>query len=263
LETAFGRKAVSIVALTENVGFARGCNIGSRGVDSEFILFLNPDAALLQGSISAVVDFMCGADHASVGICGVQLIDEAGLVWRSSARFPTARRLALIGLGIDRLLPQLGTTMKEWDHQQTQRVDQVIGAFFFVRTELFASLGGFDERFFVYYEEVDFAFRASKQGAASVFLASVQAFHAGGGTSEQARAHRLFYSLRSRVLYAFKHFSRIQAWFVFFVAVALEPFSRVGWALGRGSLSSASETFKGYIMLWRWLSEWLARGRTH
>jgi len=96
-------------------------------------------------------------------------------------------------------------------------VDQVIGAFFLVRRALFETLGGFDERFFMYFEEVDFSKRAQMRGAASVYLGAARAFHSGGYSSRQVKASRLFYSLRSRFLYGFKHFRPAEA-----VAVLLE-----------------------------------------
>jgi GT2 family glycosyltransferase len=84
-------------------------------------------------------------------------------------------------------------------------VDQLIGAFFVVRRSLFESLGGFDERFFVYYEEVDFSWRARQAGYSSVYLPGVHALHHGEASSGQVKGRRLFYLLRSRALYARKH----------------------------------------------------------
>ena len=84
--------------------------------------------------------------------------------------------------------------MTEWAHDNTRTVDQVMGAFFFVRRNVFEALGGFDERFFVYYEDMDFAVRASELGWSSVFLSTVQAFHRGQGTTDTATARRMFFS---------------------------------------------------------------------
>jgi GT2 family glycosyltransferase len=152
--------------------------------------------------------------------------------------------------------------MAEWDHAQTRQVDQVIGAFFLVRRGLFESLHGFDERFFVYFEEVDFAYRARQAGWLSVYLADAQAFHAGGGTSNQVKARRLFYSLRSRLLYAFKHFSWTGAVGVLLATLLLEPVSRTALALFRHSWAGLKETWAAYGMLWRWLPQWVFKGVT-
>jgi GT2 family glycosyltransferase len=141
-------------------------------------------------------------------------------------------------------------------------VDQVMGAFFLVRRSLFEDLKGFDERFFVYYEEVDFARRASTLGWSSFYLAQAQAFHSGGGTSRQVKAKRLFYFLRSGILYAFKHFSPIAASLVLFVTLLLEPLSRTALAVVRRSWSSLPETWSAYLMLYRWLLGWFEKGET-
>jgi len=150
--------------------------------------------------------------------------------------------------------------MKDWNHSETREVDQVIGAFFLVKRKVFDALRGFDERFFVYYEEVDFSYRAKKAGWGSLYLAEARAFHSGGGTSEQVKARRLFYSLRSRLLYAVKHFSPDGGVMVLLATLLFEPISRCALALWRHSWPSLKETVQGYGMLWRWLLLWVFKG---
>jgi hypothetical protein len=95
-----------------------------------------------------------------------------------------------------------------------------------------------------------------------MYLAEAQAFHAGGGTSNKVKARRLFYSLRSRLLYSFKHFDLGGAWVVLLATLLLEPVSRTLLAMSRGSWSSVKETWCGYAMLYRWLPQWVLRGVT-
>jgi GT2 family glycosyltransferase len=248
---------VRLIRAGANLGFARACNLGAQQTEGEYLLFLNPDAALYADTLPKVMAYMQAPENAAVGICGVQLLDEAGHVSRSCARFPTALGFVSHAAGLSRLFPRLGYFMAEWDHAQTRRVDHVIGAFFLVRREVFEALGGFDERFFVYLEDLDFSLRAHQAGWSSVFLAEAQAFHAGGGTSNQVKARRLFYSLRSRLLYAFKHFSRSGALVVLLATLLLEPLSRSVLALLRRSWSAMKETWVAYGMLWRWLPQWV------
>ena len=164
-------------------------------------------------------------------------------------------------LVLDRFNSRLGRVMKEWDHKSTLVVDQVIGAFFLVRTNVFKSLGGFDERFFVYYEEVDFAYRAHLAGWESTYFAGAKAFHAGNGTTKNIKARRLFYSVRSRLLYVFKHFAWYKAVAVLLVSVIIEPISRSILALLRCSWTGFKETWLAYGMLFRWLFEWFSNGK--
>ena len=104
-------------------------------------------------------------------------------------------------LGLDLIHPRsaLNLFMVEWEHDENRQVDQVMGAFFLVRRSLFCALGGFDERFFVYMEDVDFSYRAHKEGWRSYYLADTQVFHKGGGVSSQAKARRLFSKRSARL----------------------------------------------------------------
>lgn len=253
---------VTLIRSNENLGFAKACNLGAKHANAEFFLFLNPDAAVFPDTLERALAYMQAPANSKVGICSVQLLDIYGDVARSCARFPTPAIFLALAVGLNRLIPRLGHHMAEWPHQDTRDVDQVIGAFFLVRRNLFEALGGFDERFFMYFEEVDFSFRARQHGWRCVYLADVQAFHAGGGTSKQVKARRLFYSLRSRLLYSAKHFSPLAATLVFLTTLLLEPFSRSTLALARRSLPSLKETWHGYFLLWRWLPQWLRHGTT-
>ena len=244
---------VSVIRTGENLGFAAACNIGAAAGDSPYILFLNPDTRLEADSLSVPLAFMERPENARVGICGIQLVDEQGEVSRTCARFPTLGRLTISALGLDKLpgLRSAGMRMDDWDHESSRRVDQVMGAFFLIRRSLFSLCEGFDQRFFVYFEEVDLSLRAKLAGYDSWYLTGAQAFHAGGGTSRQVKDYRLFYSLRSRLLYGFKHFPRWQAWCLVCVTGLVEPFTRTAWCLLRGDMAGVRHTWSAYRMLWR------------
>ena len=253
---------VRVVNNDINVGFASACNQGAQNATGQYFLFLNPDAALYPKTLEICLTFMRDPANSRVGICGVQLLDSAGHVSRSCARFPSVVRFVAMSAGIDRIFPLRGITMREWDHTCTREVDQVIGAFFLVRRELFVALAGFDERFFVYFEEVDFSRRARMAGWASVYLVAAQAFHAGGGTTNQIKARRLYFSWRSRLIYSFNHFSWGGAIIVLVTTLLVEPFARTALALAHSSWSGLRETWTGYFMLLYWLPHWILRGVT-
>lgn len=253
---------VTLLSSSENLGFGKACNFGAARSRSPFILFLNPDARLFETTIEKVISFFQGTGNEPVGICGVQLIDENGHVARSCANLPSTWSLIVHAVGLDRVIPSIGHRLRNWDHSSTCEVGQVIGAFFFVRRNLFDALGGFDEDFFVYYEEVDFSCRAKHLGWSSFYLAEVQAFHSGGGTSCQVKAKRLFYSLRSRIIYSFKHFNLFGALIIVTASLFIEPFSRSVVALLRSSWTSFKETWSGYRMLVQWLPSWILKGTT-
>ena len=141
--------------------------------------------------------------------------------------------------------------MVDFDHRTSRVVDQVMGAFFLMRRRVLDELGGWDERFFVYLEDVDLAYRARLHGWLSYFFAEVRAFHRGGGVSRQVKAARLFYSLRSRILYAFKHFHPAVAILVLAGTLFLEPVTRLVYAALGNSPTTGGETMKAYWLLLR------------
>ncbi len=239
---------LAVVRNADNRGFGAACNQGAAGSEADFLLFLNPDTRLMPGSFAEPVRYLRAHENERVGIVGIQLVDADGRVARNTARAPTAWSMVGNSVGFDRLAPRLFPPhfVTEWAHDQTRTVDQVMGAFFLVRRSLFEALGGFDERFFVYYEDLDFSVRARAQGWRSVYLPTAQAFHRGQGTTEGATAQRTFYFCRSRILYARKHFGTLGALAVTLATLALEPLARLAAAP-----RSAGDTLRAFAMLWR------------
>ncbi|WP_243055521.1 glycosyltransferase family 2 protein [Pseudomonas sp. BP01] len=254
------QEGVRVLRTGANLGFARACNLGAAEGDAPFVLFLNPDAAVYPGTLDYVLSFIRSPRNAKVGVCGVQLEEENGHIARSCTRLPTTASFITHALGLDRFVPRLGFFMAEWAHDTDRSVDHVIGAFYLIRRELFDQLGGFDERFFVYLEDLDLSKRVKDEGYSIEYLTEVKAFHKGGGTSDQVKARRLFYSLRSRIIYAFKHFGRVSATAVLLATLLPEPILRVGLALLKRK--GGMETLQAYRMLFVWLGEWLKTGKT-
>ncbi len=242
-----------IIRNAQNLGFAAACNQGAKGSDADYLLFLNPDIRLFPDSLSRPIRFMQQPGNEKIGICGIQLVDESGRVARTCARFPMLDMFFSKMLGLNILFSRYFPShfMIEWNHKETSEVDQVMGAFFLIRRNLFETMGGFDERFFVYFEEVDLSCRASNAGWKTVYYADAKAYHKGGGTSEQVKAIRLFYSLRSRIIYGYKHFGWFSATLLMAATFFLEPLSRLALTVWKQSGREAKETIKGYAMLWR------------
>jgi GT2 family glycosyltransferase len=248
---------LTVIRNLGNRGFAAACNQGAKGSKADYLLFLNPDTRIFEDSLIKPLIFMEQPENHKMGIVGIQLVDETGRISRTCARFPTPSMFFSKMLGLNMLFPRYFSShfMSEWDHGETREVDQVMGAFFLIRRQLFEPLGGFDERFFVYFEEVDLSRRAYNKGWKTVYLADAQAFHRGGGTSEQVKATRLFYSLRSRIQYGYRHFGWFSATLLTAGTLFVEPLSRFALAIGRRSVREAKETIRGYAMLWRAMPE--------
>jgi N-acetylglucosaminyl-diphospho-decaprenol L-rhamnosyltransferase len=244
---------VTIVRNAKNRGFAAACNQGAKGSAADYLLFLNPDTTLAPESLFVAVQFMQLPENSETGMCGIQLVNEQNRVTRRCSRFPKPNNFFAQMLGLNRLFPEhfRDKFMSEWDHNETRQVDVVTGAFLLVRRMMFESLGGFDQRFFVYLEDVDFLYAAHQAGWSCYYLATTRACHKEGGCSEQAKAARLFYSLRSRVLYGNKHFGWAAATGLLAGTILVEPFVRLAWAAWRRSIEEMRDTLQAYAMLLR------------
>jgi N-acetylglucosaminyl-diphospho-decaprenol L-rhamnosyltransferase len=242
---------ISVLRNDVNQGFAAACNQGAAGTQADYLLFLNPDTRVFSDSLWCPLEFLEQKQNSKFGICGVRHVDDSGAFSTSCARFPTLRIFFGQMTGLRMLFPTWFPShlMLESECLENREVDQVIGAFFLVRRSLFEILGGFDPRFFVYFEEVDFSLRARQEGFRSYYLATTTVYHKGGGSSQQAKAARLFYSLRSRLLYGFKHYSVLDAFALALLTVSIEMAARLLAALGSLSLSKLVETVQGYSAL--------------
>ena len=251
---------LEIICNAGNRGFAAACNQGAAASAGDVILLLNPDTRLFEHSLAAPLECLLAPHGDRIGVVGVQLLDEHGAVTRTCARLPRPGQFFHQAIGTSRVWPGLGHTMLEWDHATTREVGQVIGAYFMTPRTLYESLGGLDEQFFVYFEEVDYSARALAAGWKSLYLADAQAFHLGGGSSRKVLDRRLMYSIRSRLIYARKHFSTLGRWSTVFSSLVLEPPIRVLHAAATGGLANAAAVCRGYKLL---ATDWVSRDRNN
>ena len=244
---------VEIIRNARNVGFAAACNQGAQAGREPHVLFLNPDTELSPSSLAMPLQRLLGDASRRIGIVGIALVAPCGERQRNVARFPTPVHLLGQAFGLDRVAPALVRPrfMTDWDHLDTREVDQVPGAFMLMRREDFERLGGFDEQYFLYMEDVDLALRARNAGLASVYMHDCVAKHVDGGTTGAVQGVRLFYLLRSRILYARKHFAPAGIAAVIFAAMLLEPLARLTVAAARANGNAAMAVLRATGWLWR------------
>jgi N-acetylglucosaminyl-diphospho-decaprenol L-rhamnosyltransferase len=252
---------LTVLRNERNYGFAAASNQGATGSAAKYLLFLNPDTRLKHDSLSKPIAFLEQRENSHVGIVGVQLLDLSGRISATCARFLTPGMIARKMLGLEELRIWSPHFMTDWNHQTSATVDHVMGAFFLVRRSLFVSLKGFDERFFVYLEDLDFSLRAKQAGFDSVYLANTQIYHRGGGSSHQIRSRTLYYSLMSRILYGFKHFDVWTAVGLTIGTLLVEPVARIVQAIAHGSPGRILNTVRAYGLLWRGTLTLLRQGR--
>ncbi len=240
---------IGIIRNKENRGFAKACNQGFKLSTAPYILLLNPDTQLLTTTLEDCITFINKADD--VDILGCQLLNDNGTVVPSCSKFPTPIGIFRDATGLPKIAPSIfkpGIIMRDWKHGESRFVDQVMGAFMFMRKSIFEKVGYFDERFFVYYEEVDFSKRLSELGGKSFFNAEIKAIHSGDG-SYSMKAFRLFLNLRSRLQYAKKHFTSLGYCCVWICTFFVEPVTRSIFLLLSGKGNEISDLLKGYKLL--------------
>jgi len=173
------------IAAPRNLGFAAGSNRAADGAETDYLLFLNPDAALEPGALDALVALLDG--DPDTGIAGPALAFPDGRRQPSVRRDPDApsilhqytawKFLFLFRRAYRRYRAPVVTS------DEAVPVPVLMGSALLVRASLFRSLGGFDERYFMYYEEADLCRRARDTGASVVFEPSARAVHEGGASA--------------------------------------------------------------------------------
>ena len=175
-----------IVSLDENVGYARGNNHGARSLPGEAYLFVNSDAfAQIPGSVERLLRAL---DDPAVGIAVPRLRNENLTLQPSVMPISTPLPELVRATGLsryipNRLQPRLAT---HWDHSKSRPIQAAVGAVLLVRGAAWNELGGFDERRFMYAEDVDLFRRAADRGWQARFVADAEFVHLGGASASRS-----------------------------------------------------------------------------
>ncbi|MBE0565668.1 MAG: glycosyltransferase, partial [Krumholzibacteria bacterium] len=180
---------------SENTGYARGGNLGIAAVEAEYYLVLNPDVVALPGALDALLAF---ADrNPRAGVVGPQLLNDDGSIQDSCRRFYTFRTLLLRRTILGRLFPDSATVrrhlMKDFDHRSARPVDWILGGCLLARREAVARTGPMDERFFLYFEDVDWCYRMWQAGFEVVYTPEARFIHRHRRDSARGRFNRSFF----------------------------------------------------------------------
>ncbi len=231
---------VRLIANDRNRGFTAANNQGLAASQGRYLLLLNPDAELLDGALAEMVG--CMEAHPEAGVLGPQLLYPDGSVQSSRRRFPTVAT-ALVE----------STVIQEWwrDNRvlrryymldpppppgEPQPVDWLVGACLLVRRAAYEQVGGLDEGFFMYSEELDWCRRIKGAGWQVLYLPTARVIHHEGKSSEQVVPARHIHFQSSKVRYFRKHHGRLTAELLrgFLLATYLYQAAREGlkWLVG-------------------------------
>ena len=172
--TARDFSAVRLVRNPRNVGYAGAVNQARREARGRYLLILNPDIEVDETSVANLWAFM--ERNPSVGIAGAKLTNLDGSLQMSSRTFYTLRTVLLRRTFLGKIFPNSDVVrrhlMLDWDHNSEREVDWIIGACMMVRREAYEAVGGMDERFFLYLEDVDWCYRMKKHGWSVYYVPS-------------------------------------------------------------------------------------------
>jgi GT2 family glycosyltransferase len=200
---------VKIIENKENLGFAFANNQGANFSSGEYLLFLNPDTILFGDTISSLVGFM--DRNPDIAMCGPRILNENRTIQKSIRNFPSWPK-ALYRYTILKYLGLFKSHFEKWynrgfDYDKQADIEQLIGAAMLIRKNVFEQIGRFDERFFMYYEEVDLCRRLRDDGFRVVYYPGAQLIHLGGKSARQIPAMSRSMMLRSLLLYFRKNSS--------------------------------------------------------
>ncbi|MSQ10898.1 MAG: glycosyltransferase family 2 protein [Dehalococcoidia bacterium] len=201
---------VHVIESGRNAGYGAGCNraLAALPADMYAILLLNPDATLQPHSLAALADTLTA--HPEAAVVGPQVLGDDGALQSTRRRFPRLRTAFLESTILHTYWsgnPELRRYYC-WDQPegQDQAVDWLMGAAWLVRASALREIGGFDEQFFMYFEETDWAWRAARAGWAFRYQPAAKVTHGGGRSSDQVPKLRHVYFVQSKVRFYRKHF---------------------------------------------------------
>jgi GT2 family glycosyltransferase len=186
-------KNIQVTANDENSGFSKGCNIGAQKAKGDYILFLNNDTIVKDRGILNMVQYM--KENSKAAILGGQLSNFDGTKQPCVGSFYTPVKVFMLLLGLQRY----GVVDK--NPETIKQVDWVKGGLFMVRKDIFEHLHGFDEKIFMYTEDMELCYRAKLQGLNVYFYPDVHVLHQETGSSNRTFA---IVNIYKNLLYFYK-----------------------------------------------------------
>ncbi len=203
-----GDRAARVLRNLENVGYARAVNQGIAATGGRHLLVINPDCEVLDGALTRLAGFL--DEHPDAGIAAPRILNPDGSLEYSARAFPDHltflfNRYSLL----TRLFPRNRFSRRylltDWDHASVRAVDWASGACLLVRREALARVGGMDEAFFMFNEDVDWCRRMKQAGYAVCYVPEARVVHKIGASRRRVAARVILERHRGMIHYFHKH----------------------------------------------------------
>lgn len=204
--------SIRLVKLNKNIGYGAASNRAIEQCHTDHILLLNSDTLLKPGSLDALNRYLVRHEFAS--IVGPRVLNPDGTIQTSCFYFPTPVHIFLYLSNLYKLIPHLRIlrrqTLQAVSADRPRVVPWVLGAALAFRRATFETEGGFDEDFFMYFEEVDLCYRLSRNDQQVRFVPEAEIIHVGGASTAQLQVEMQMQYFSSLVLFYRKHYSRLK-----------------------------------------------------
>lgn len=233
---------VRLIANDTNLGFGRANNQAMRVARGRYFLLLNSDTVVCDDAIQRLVNFV--ANDPAIGIAGCKLLFADRTLQSSCSRFPSLRVALLEDLMLYKFLPRrlqgellLGGY---WPHDHARDVDAVWGAAMIVRREVFEQTNGFDERIFMYGEDLEWCMRVRDRGWRIAFTPEAAIIHLNHKSSEQKYGDERIDLCHKRAYEIYRQRAGLAAMLLMMLVKTFGALVRVGYfglrAKGRGRM---------------------------
>ena len=242
---------VTLIQNNYNIGFPKGNNIGVARAKGEYICILNPDTVVAEDTFLKILAF--AKEQKDLGIIGCKLIDGAGNFLPESKRgVPTPWVAFTKIIGLYKIFPKSRLFCKYYAghlaENQTGKVDILVGAFMVMKRELYLEVGGFDEKCFMYSDDIDLSYVVAKAGKDNYYFHDTTIIHYKGESTIKDGTYMKRFQEAMNFFYN-KHFSTdgLQSlFFTFFMKMGIVFFSFIKKFQGQPKLKTAPIHFELY-----------------
>jgi|SRR5579859_186152 len=221
--------SVKVIETHSNLGFAKANNIGMAMSRGQYVCLVNSDVVIPAGCFEKMIEFMKA--NPEVGLLGPKMLSPDGGIGASVMRLPTIWNTLCSALALHRIAPHSpvlgGFEMAGYPYNEIDDVEVLTGWFWMVPRAALQQVGGLDERFFMYGEDIDWCKRFRQAGRRVVFFPNAEALHYGAASSGEAPIRFYVEMRRANLQYFQKHHGRIGA-LGYRMAIAIHELVRLG-----------------------------------